>query len=95
MNRTRSTSHPASWWFIRSARARHPTGPTGLITLRDNHHGGDVLAADGHSLTGASCMPAAWDVFVILKAGRPCVARHERALPLIIDLCLDCADNTG
>ena len=29
------------------------------------------------------------DVFVILKAGRPWVARHESALPLIIDLCPD------
>jgi hypothetical protein len=44
---------------------------------------------DGHSLTVA-CTHAASGVFVILKAGRPAgVARHERALPLIIDLCPD------
>ena len=39
------------------------------------------LAAAGPPLT-ASCMHAAPDVFVILKAGRPTrVARHERASP--------------
>jgi hypothetical protein len=47
-----------------------------------------------HSLTGPSWMHAAWDVFVILEAGRLWVARYERALPLIIDLCPDkWADN--
>jgi len=40
---------------------------------------------DGHSLTVASTH-AASGVFVIQKAGRPArAARHERALPLIID----------
>jgi hypothetical protein len=29
-----------------------PAGPTESIMLRDRRHGGDVLAADGHSLTG-------------------------------------------
>jgi hypothetical protein len=45
----------------------------------------------------AACMHAASDVFVLQKAGRPNrVARHEGALPLIIDLCPDKrADNTG
>jgi hypothetical protein len=43
----------------------------------------------GQSLT-AACMHTAPDVFVILKAGRPArIARHERALPLIIDPCPD------
>jgi hypothetical protein len=44
---------------------------------------------DGHSLTVA-CTHAASGVFVILKpGGRPGVARHEKALPLIIDPCPD------
>ncbi len=38
--------------------------------LRDRRHGGDVLAADGHSLTGF-LHAHGWDVFVILKAGGP------------------------
>jgi hypothetical protein len=44
---------------------------------------------DGHSLT-VICTHTASGVFVMLKAGRPAqVARHERALPLIIDPCPD------
>jgi hypothetical protein len=43
------------------------------------------LAADGQLLT-AFCTHTCSDAFVILKpGGRPGVARHERALPLIID----------
>jgi hypothetical protein len=48
-----------------------------------------TAGAVGHSLT-ASCMHTASDVFVILKAGGPTrVARHERALSLIVDPCPD------
>ena len=72
-----------------SARELGAARPTESITLRDSCHGNRRLAAVGHSLK-ASCMHTASDVFVILKAGRSAqVARHERALPLIIDPCPD------
>jgi len=83
-------AHSTALTAIHIRRANSaPARPTESVTLRDSRHGNQRLAAVGHSLT-ASCMHTASDVFVILKAGRSArVARHERALPLIIDPCPD------
>jgi hypothetical protein len=90
-------------WLIGKLRRRttSPAEPLVAVSGRDEpavHARGDrfvtlrkVAASDanrGARRCPASCTHTASDVFVILKAGRPTwVARHERALTLVIDPC--------
>ena len=74
---------------VAAGREDHRARGPGVQRVLQRDDDARRLAAVGHSLT-ASCMHTASDVFVILKAGRPArVARHGRALPLIIDPCPD------
>ena len=62
-----------------------PAASTALMTLRDSRHGGD-----GWPPTADGVLHTSSDAFVIRKPdGRPGVARHETALPLITDPCPD------